>query len=684
MKLLGKISLLIAVLVLFISLSIGILLVVLLTSAETSAAKTSLRNIAALGSTVINNYVHGQLDIFQEVANRARTRSMDWETQAESLNADIDRLDYLDFAIVNMAGQARYIRDSSTQADLHDRDYIIAALNGRQAVSDVLISRVTNSPVVMYAVPITAGDQPGSPVIGALIGRKSGEYLTTICRQVKLGSGSGFSFLTNKEGVYIAHPEFSLVQEQFNPLRAAAANPQYRSLADASAQALKTGSGVADYTIDNRRFVAAYCPTSDFGWTLFTAMEYNEFMERSRAARNLIILLVFGCLLLGTFAAVMLARSITKPIKELNGAAQSLAALNFDIVISRNRSDELGELQQSLLVIRDNMQRKMADMNNELVEKQLNIANNLREAIRSSSEGLGVIINNMDTVKQKTGTQVSSANKASQTVEEIVLNINALDDAVETQGLNISRSSQSIEQMVKDSESVRSIVRSANRTTKKLGESSKACRKMLTQLTEELTRIAEQSVFLEEANETLMNIAAQTNILAMNAAIEAAHAGETGRGFAVVAGEVRKLAADSDKESASISEEIKRMRVGIAAIQEASAQTVEAMSGMFTEVTDMGASFDTVNHAVEAQAANGSQILSALTTLNETTELVRNGSNDMQNRSSLIQDAVERLKGISRDVNESVHNVEEATKNIETSLEIAHKIAEGRYLMPPG
>jgi methyl-accepting chemotaxis protein len=683
MKLLGKISLLIAVLVLFISLSIGILLVVLLTSFETNAAKTSLQNIAALGSTVINNYVHGQLDVFQEVANRARTRSMDWETQAESLNADIDRLDFLDFAIVNRAGQARYIQENS-QADLHDRDYIIAALNGSQAVSDVLISRVTNGSVVMYAVPITQGDRPGSPVIGALIGRKNGEYLSAICRQVKLGSGSGFSFLINKEGVYIAHPEFSLVREQFNPIRAAAGNPQYRSLANAADQAIQGGSGVVDYTLDNRRFVAAYCPTGDFGWTLFTAMEYNEFMEGSHAARNLIILLVFGALLLGTFAAVMLALSITKPIKELNGAARALAALNFDIVISQNRGDELGELQKSLQVIRDNMQRKVADMNSELVEKQLNIANNLREAIRSSSDGLGVIINNMDTVRQKTGTQVSSANKASQTVEEIVRNINILDDAVETQGLNISRSSQSIEQMVQDSESVRSIVRGANRTTKKLGESSKACRKMLTQLTGELNRIAEQSVFLEEANETLMNIAAQTNILAMNAAIEAAHAGETGRGFAVVAGEVRKLAADSDKESASISEEIKRMRAGIAAIQEASAQTVEAMSGMFTEVTDMGASFDTVNHAVEAQAANSSQILSALSTLNETTELVRNGSNDMQNRSSLIQDAVEHLKGISRDVNESVHNVEEAAKNIETSLEIAYKIAEGRYLMPPG
>jgi methyl-accepting chemotaxis protein len=90
-----------------------------------------------------------------------------------------------------------------------------------------------------------------------------------------------------------------------------------------------------------------------------------------------------------------------------------------------------------------------------------------------------------------------------------------------------------------------------------------------------------------------------------------------------------------------------------------------------------------VNNAVEAQAANGSRILEALTTLRETTEQVRNGSGEIQKRSGLIQGTVESLKGISRDVNESVLDVQKASKDIAGSLDIAHKIAEGRYLMHP-
>jgi methyl-accepting chemotaxis protein len=666
-------------LVFVMTVALGATAVVIASGIVQEAAESSLDNQAEIAAKLVSGAtVEAQLAILQELADRARTKTMDWETQKDSLLAEIVPHGYLDFGIVGRDGVAHYLTDDSV-SNLADRDYIIRALAGERVISDVLISRVIGKPVVMFAVPIIGAD---GRVAGALIGRRDGAFLTDMTRTITLGE-RGYIYMFNSQGTFVCHPDTDLVFNQFNPIEAAKTDASQASLAGYVRHVLQGGDAVEEYFFNGGENFAAYSKVAGTDWYLVGVVERDEFFAGiNRMILNVGLLTLGAVVIAVLLVSILLSRLVAHPVKDIVVGAKALANMDFSVKIVAERTDEIGDVERAFLTIRDALKKTIADINNEH-QGQLNISKNLSDSIIQSSDGLAVISTNMDSMEQKSAVQMQSVSRTADSVDEIVKSIRSLESAVETQASSISQSASSIEQMVKDIDSVRGVVRTATKTTADLNTSSEQGRKMLNNLTEELTRIAEQSAFLEEANATLVNIAAQTNILAMNAAIEAAHAGESGKGFAVVASQVRSLAESSNKESGSISEEIKKMRGAIGAMRQVSEDTVNTLTSMFTNVTDIQTSFTSVNAAVEAQASNGAQIVGALDTLRGAAEQVRSGSDKIQQESGSIHETVNSLKGISKEVNTSVIDVQQASRGIAESLEIARKIAEGRYLVPP-
>jgi len=371
--------------------------------------------------------------------------------------------------------------------------------------------------------------------------------------------------------------------------------------------------------------------------------------------------------------ALILSMSLIRPIRELEKIADAISKMDFSFILKKFRKDEIGNMQKALVKIRDNLKEAIDKLNKNL-EKITGDSEQLNAVISESSDALEIITGNMEKMKLDTESQTISVMETSGAIDKIVGSIDSLNEAVYAQASHITQSSAAIEQMVAHIDSIRQVASNAGKTADMISESSSDGQVKLRRLADEISAIHEQSVMLQKANKTIADIAAKTNLLAMNAAIEAAHAGESGKGFAVVASEIRKLAELSSKESNSISSEINKMEQRITQMTSVSTDTVKSMELMFTEIKALDQSFGVMSSAVEEQSAGGSQILTALRALQEITGKVKEGADNIHQQSGAIQSAADKLESITQKVANQAIEVNTASGRIAAHLENAKEI----------
>jgi len=323
---------------------------------------------------------------------------------------------------------------------------------------------------------------------------------------------------------------------------------------------------------------------------------------------------------------------ITGMLKPMHSMVDTLDQIAEDRDLTRRvefkHLDEIGVLAHDFNYMMDQIKNLVGTIKYK-INALTNTGYELSTNMARTSKVVDSISANFDGMKSMTGKQDQSASEARKAANDIQNSINSLNVLIEAQSASINTSSSAIEQMTANINSVNKTLVENSKNVERLTEESENGKSGLQTVAEKIKEIARESEGLLEINEVMDNIAGQTNLLSMNAAIEAAHAGEAGKGFAVVADEIRKLAESSSEQSKTTATMLKKIKDSIDSITISSNEVLSRFEVIDNEVKTVSQHEQNIRSAMEEQETSGRQILDSMLHLKETSVTVRKGSEEM-------------------------------------------------------
>ncbi len=389
-----------------------------------------------------------------------------------------------------------------------------------------------------------------------------------------------------------------------------------------------------------------------------------------------IVALVVGCVI-SILVASLLARSFTKPIVEITGILKNISEGDGDLTVRLpvKTKDEIGRLSEYFNLTIEKIASSMKSIIVESGNMQ-NIGRNLSSNMDDVAGAITQISANIDSIKNDVGNQSTGVKEANVTLNEMSESIEKLTSNINSQSESVSRSSAAVEQMVANINSVNSILAKNSQSVKLLSDSAAIGKEIVSKSVEMTKKIAEDSAGLIEASAVIQNIARQTNLLSMNAAIEAAHAGEAGKGFAVVADEIRKLAEDSNKQGKNINNVMKRMREQIDSMVQDASQTQAQFETIFSNTQTVSIQENEIKAAMDEQTKGGEQVLDSVNEINTITADVKTSAGIMEDGKKKLLAEMDKLASVTQQINGAMNEISVGVNEINNSIQQVNNITK--------
>ena len=503
----------------------------------------------------------------------------------------------------------------------------------------------------------------------------SGIDLTKISEQLianKVYGEKGYPFVFTESGDILMHPDEDLIlTNHLDDLDS--------SIPEILAQGEK--SGVLHHTYSDQNSngetkkdtkgdgqTSVYKKMETLPWIVSTTVYDSDLKSLSRKLSYVISLLSVLSLVVIILSVMFFTKKVF--INRISFLEENvIKASNGDLTnqIHPKRDDEIGSIYRNFNGMLGSVAGFIQNVRSGIISVK-DSTSEMDQSITESASSITQIDSNIENVRKQIELQSSSTEQSAAAIEQMTRNIDSLDSLIVDQSSSISESSSAVEEMAANIGSISLIVDKADVEVKNINTATEYGKDMMKQVIILMNRIVQDSDQLVAANAVISNLASQTNLLSMNAAIEAAHAGDAGRGFSVVSTEIRKLAEDSSEQSKSVGDNLTKIKTSIDTMMKTSQETQNAFNDIGNKIEGFNNVFLNISSSIQELNVGSEQILEGLKRMNDISMNVSQGAGEMKSGNVQIIEAISHLTDISVSTKTAINEIALGMKEINNHM----------------